>query len=49
MAAGLYSVKVPYKVCTIVSLAFRYIPDITRDFNNIRISMQARGLELDAK
>ena len=49
MAAGLYSIKVPYKICTITSLAFRYIPDITRDFNNIRISMQARGLELDAK
>ena len=49
MAAGLYSVKIPYKICTIVSLAFRYIPDITRDFNNIRISLQARGLELDSK
>lgn len=49
LAAGLYSIKVPYKVCTIVSIAFRYIPDITRDFRNIKVSMQARGLELDAK
>jgi len=48
-AAGLYSIKVPYKACTIVSLAFRYIPDIARDFQNIRISMQARGMELDSK
>ncbi|MBQ6478236.1 MAG: energy-coupling factor transporter transmembrane protein EcfT [Erysipelotrichaceae bacterium] len=49
LAAGLHSVKIPYKICTIVSLAFRYIPDITRDFNNIRISMQTRGLELDSR
>ncbi len=49
MAAGLHSIKVPYKICTIVSIAFRYIPDITRDFHNIKISMQARGVELDPK
>ncbi len=49
MAAGLYSIKVPYKACTIVSIAFRYIPDIARDFQNIQISMQARGLELDSR
>ena len=49
LAAGLHSIKVPYKICTIVSLAFRYIPDITRDFNNIKISIQTRGLELDSK
>ena len=49
MAAGLYSIKVPYKACTIVSIAFRYIPDIARDFQNIRISMQARGMELDSR
>lgn len=49
IAAGLYSIKVPYKVATIVSIAFRYIPDITRDFSDIKISMQARGMELDSK
>jgi len=49
MAAGLYSVKVPYKICTIFSIAFRYIPDIGRDFENIKISMQVRGVELDPK
>lgn len=49
LAAGLYAMKVPYKVCMIVSIAFRYIPDILRDFTNIKISMQARGMELDAK
>ena len=40
MAAGLYSIKVPYKVATIVSIAFRYIPEISRDFSDIKISMQ---------
>ena len=49
MAAGLYSIKVPYKVATIVSIAFRYIPEISRDFSDVKISMQARGMELDAK
>ena len=49
MAAGLYANKIPYKICMIVSIAFRYIPDILRDFTNIKISMQARGLELDSR
>ncbi len=49
IAAGLYSIKVPYKICTIFSMAFRYIPDIARDFDNIKISMQVRGVELDSK
>lgn len=48
-AAGLYSVKVPYKICTVFSMAFRYIPDIGRDFQSIKISMQVRGVELDSK
>lgn len=48
-AAGLYACHVPYKVCTIVEMAFRYIPDIARDYKNIQISMQARGVELDPK
>ncbi len=49
MAAGLYANHVPYKVSTIVSIAFRYIPEITRDFEDIKISMQARGMELDSR
>lgn len=49
LAAGLYALKIPYKICFIVELAFRYIPDIARDFSSIRISMQARGTELDPR
>ena len=49
MAAGLYSLHLPYKICAVVGLALRYIPDIGRDYTNIKISMQCRGVELDAK
>ena len=49
MAAGLYSLHLPYKICAVVGLALRYIPDISRDYTNIKISMQCRGVELDAK
>lgn len=49
VAAGLYSMKVPYKICSVVALALRYIPDIGRDYTNIKISMQCRGVELDPK
>lgn len=48
-ASGLNSIKVPYKVCTVVALAYRCIPDIARDYKNISISMQARGVEMDPK
>ena len=49
VAAGLYSMGLPYKICSVVSLALRYIPDIGRDYTNIKVSMQCRGVELDAK
>ena len=49
LAAGLYSLKVPNKICTVASLGLRYIPDIFRDYTNIKTSMQMRGVELDSK
>lgn len=49
LAAGLYGWGVPYKACTVVSLAFRYIPDIARDYENIQTSLQARGMEMDKR
>lgn len=49
VAAGLYSLGLPYKLCAVVSLALRYIPDIGRDYTNISISMQCRGMEQDSK
>lgn len=49
LAAGLNGIGLPYKASIIFSLAFRTIPDIARDFTDIRNSMQMRGLELDSK
>lgn len=48
-ASGLAFVGMPYKVCTVVSLAYRTIPDIARRFIDIRNSMQMRGVELSKK
>ena len=48
-AAGLNSIRLPYKFCIIVELAFRYIPDLIRDFKEISISAQTRGSETDKR
>ena len=48
-ASGLNRCGLPYKVCTIVSLAYRTIPDIANDFINIRNSMMMRGVEFSKK
>lgn len=48
-ASGLAFIHVPYKVCTIVSLAYRTIPDIARRYTEIKNSMQMRGVELSKK
>lgn len=49
LAAGLSGIGLPYKFSSIVEIAFRYIPDISRDYENISVSMQCRGVELDKK
>lgn len=49
LAAGLNRIRLPYKVCIIISLAFRTIPNIVRDYNDIKNSMQMRGVEMDGK
>lgn len=48
-ASGLNKCGLPYKICTIVSLAYRTIPDIANDFINIRNSMMMRGVEFSKK
>ncbi|MEG2086931.1 MAG: energy-coupling factor transporter transmembrane component T [Angelakisella sp.] len=48
-AASLNRIGVSYKIGYAVALALRYIPDIQRDFHNISLSQQARGLELSRK
>lgn len=48
-ASSLSRVGINYKVAYSVSLALRYIPDIQREFHDIMISQQARGLEMASK
>jgi energy-coupling factor transport system permease protein len=49
VAAGLYSMGLPYKICSVVSLALRYIPDIQREYRDISQAQQARGTEMSKK
>jgi energy-coupling factor transport system permease protein len=49
LAAGLNKIRLPYKICTVVSLAFRTIPDIARDYTDIKNSLMMRGVEMDAR
>ena len=49
LAAGLNKLRLPYKVCMVISLAFRTIPDITRDYIDIKNSLMMRGVELDPR
>lgn len=48
-ASSLNQVGVPYKAAYAVSLTLRYIPDLQEEFVMIRLSQQARGLELSTK
>ncbi|RCX19158.1 energy-coupling factor transport system permease protein [Fontibacillus phaseoli] len=43
-AASLNKLGIPYKMAYAVSIAFRYIPDLTQEFKNILNAMQMRGL-----
>jgi energy-coupling factor transport system permease protein len=49
LAAGLNAIGLPYKACVIISLAFRTIPDIARDYEDIKNSLSMRGVELDPR
>lgn len=48
-ASSLNQVGVSYKIAYAVSLTLRYIPDIQEEFIMIRLSQEARGLELSSK
>ncbi|WP_339321521.1 energy-coupling factor transporter transmembrane component T [Paenibacillus sp. FSL W8-0194] len=43
-AASLNRIGVPYKIAYAVSIALRYIPDLTEEFRSTLNSMQARGM-----
>ncbi|WFD12172.1 energy-coupling factor transporter transmembrane component T family protein [Tepidibacter hydrothermalis] len=43
-ASSLNKMGVPYKIAYALNIAFRYIPDIQKEFNQIVNSQQARGI-----
>lgn len=45
-AASLNRLGVNYKIGYSISLALRYIPDVQRDFNEIKQSQEARGIDM---
>jgi len=48
-ASSLNGVGVPYKAAFAVALTLRYFPDIQRDYHDISLAQQARGLDLSHK
>lgn len=48
-AASLHRIGVSYRIAYAVAIALRYIPDVQREFRNIALAQQARGLELSGK
>ncbi|MBP3041185.1 energy-coupling factor transporter transmembrane protein EcfT [Bacillaceae bacterium Marseille-Q3522] len=48
-AASLNRIGISYRISYAVALAFRYIPDIQRDFHNISLAQQARGMDMSRK
>ena len=48
-AASLNKIGVSYKIGYAVALALRYIPDILREYRDISLAQQARGVEMSSK
>lgn len=48
-AASLSRIGVSYRVSYAVALALRYIPDIQREYRDISLTQQARGVEMSSK
>ncbi len=48
-AASLNRIGVSYRIAYSVALALRYIPDIQREYHDISLSLQARGVEMTKK
>jgi energy-coupling factor transport system permease protein len=48
-ASSLNGIGVNYKAAVAVALTLRYFPDIQRDYQDIYLAQQARGLELSSK
>ena len=49
LSSSLNGVGVNYKASYAVALTLRYFPDVQRDFTDIKLAQQARGLDLSRK
>lgn len=49
MAASIASVGISYKVAYSMALTLRYFPDVIRDYNDISLAQQARGLDMSKR
>ncbi len=48
-AASLSRIGISYRISYAVALALRYIPDVQREFEDISLAQQARGVEMSKK
>ena len=48
-ASSLNRIGISYKIAFSVALAMRYIPDVQREYHDISLSLQARGVEMTSK
>ena len=48
-ASSLNHIGVSAKIATTVSLTMRYFPDVQRDYTNISLAQQARGIDMSRK
>ncbi|MEG0296622.1 MAG: energy-coupling factor transporter transmembrane component T [Clostridium sp.] len=48
-AASLNKIGVSYKIAYTVSIALRYIPDVQREYKDISLAQQARGIDMSKK
>lgn len=48
-SSALNRIRVPYKAAFALALTLRYFPDIQREYNDISLAQQARGLDLSPK
>ncbi len=49
LAASLSRIGISYKAAYALSLTLRYFPDLIRDYQNIALAQQSRGLDLSKK
>ena len=48
-AASIHGIKVSYKAAFALALTLRYFPDTIRNYNDISVAQQSRGLDLSKK